>query len=99
MGFITDLKHDLATAAHDVAARAAEFETTILPAAAGKLTALEGNPVVDALLTAVHVPVEDLDIVVQLINKLETMWNPDVAAAPADPQPAAPAPAPVPAGQ
>jgi hypothetical protein len=76
MSVVTDVRNDLALAAHDLAAKAAEFEQSILPAAAAKLTALEGNPVIDALLTAVHVPVDNLDIVVAMINKLESIWAP-----------------------
>ena len=95
LSFITDVKNDLATAAHDVAAKAADFEQNVLPAAASKLTALEGNPVVDALLNAVHVPPEGLDVVVGVINKLEGLYNPATAtpaapAPPADPAPPAP---------
>lgn len=73
---------DLQNFAHELAAKAAELEQTVLPAAAGTLSALEGNPVVNSLLNAVHVPPEDFDIVVAMIDKLETIWRPaDTAAA------------------
>lgn len=84
MSAITDIKNEIAAAAHDIAAKAAEFEQTILPAAAARLTALEGNPVVDSLLKAAHVPPEALDIVVKTIDGLEALYTP-VAASPAAP--------------
>lgn len=90
MSFITDVNNDLKTAAHDLAAKAADFETNILPAAASKLSALEGNPVVDSLLAAVHVPPEALTPVVHLIDDLEGLYNPDDTTTPA--APAQPAP-------
>lgn len=76
MGFVTDIRNDLATAAHDVAAKAADFEQNVLPAVAEKLTALENNPVIDSLLNAVHVPPEALAIVVKTIEGLESLYAP-----------------------
>lgn len=76
---------DLQNFAHELAAKAAELEQTVLPAAAGHLAALEGNPVVDSLLNAVHVPPEALAIVVATIQGLEELYKPTdaVPAAPA----------------
>lgn len=54
-------------------------------AAAGKIEALEGNPVVDALLAAAHVPANALGIVVNVLDGLAEIYpKPDPAAA-ADP--------------
>lgn len=41
-----------------------------------KLAALEGNPVVDALLMAVHVPPSGLALVNQLLTGLEEIYKP-----------------------
>lgn len=80
MGFVTDVKSELAAAAHDLAAHAVQFDQNVLPGLAAKLAALENNPVVDAVLAAAHVPPEALDIVVKTIEGLEVLYNPQQAA-------------------
>ena len=85
----------------EVEAKVEEFVTSKLPAVTDDLKKLEGlkdNPVVLALLNAVHVPVEALGGPVAVLNELEKLYKPDTAiAAPSEPAaPAAPA-EPVPA--
>jgi hypothetical protein len=101
MSLITTLENDAA----DLRAHVEEFITSKLPAATADLKKLEGNPVVDALLNAVHVPAPALDVVVGMINSLAGLFPKPVEAAPVDvaqPVEAAPAdmamPEPVPAG-
>jgi len=65
-----------------------------------KLAALEDNPVVDALLAALHVPASGLALVTNLINGLEEIYKPveatdPVTTAPADASVATPPIAPV----
>lgn len=86
MNLIADLKQDAKNLA-------AKFEG-IDEAAASKVEALEGNPVVDALLAAAHVPVNALQMAVDLLNGLAAIYPKPDAAAPADaamgqPEPAA----------
>lgn len=86
MSLVTEVHDALLAAAHDITSKAVDFEQTVLPAAASKLTALEGNPVIDSLLNAVHVPPEALGIVVKTIDGLEALYNvPDDTTAPATP--------------
>jgi hypothetical protein len=92
MSLVTTLEADFA----DVRAKVEEFATSKLPAAIEDAKKLEGNPVVDALLAAAHVPVNALSIVVDVLNGLAAIYPRPADAAPADPamgQPAEPAPA------
>ena len=58
-------------------------------AAAAKVEQLEGNPVVDSLLAAAHVPSNALSIVVDVLNGLASIYpKPDAPADPAMGQPA-----------
>lgn len=61
----------------DVLAKLKEFGETKIPAALGDVQKLEGNPVVDALLSAVHVPAEALSMAVTVINQLEELYKPE----------------------
>ena len=97
MALIATLENDAA----ELRAKVEEFVTSKLPAVTDDLKKLEGlkdNPVVLALLNAVHVPVEALGGPVAVLNELEKLYKPDTAiAAPSEPAaPAAPA-EPVPA--
>lgn len=89
MSILTTLETDF----EDVRAKVETFAKDKLPAAladAKKLEGLAGNPVVDALLGAVHVPAEALSMAVSIINGLEELYKPETAvAAPADVQAAA----------
>lgn len=85
MSLITEVKAELKS----LAAKAEGIDE----AAVGKVEALEGNPVVDALLAAVHVPVNALSIVVDVLNGLAAIY-PKPADAPADPAMGQPEPAP-----
>ena len=67
------------------------FAATKLPAVLDTAKKLDGNPVVDALLAAVHVPAEALDMAVKVINGLEELYKPETgAAAPTETPAAAP---------
>lgn len=100
MSLIATLENDAA----DLRAHVEEFITSKLPAATADLKKLEGNPVIDALLAAVHVPAPALDVVVGMINSLAGLFpKPVETAAPVEmgqPAEAAhmPQPEPVPAG-
>lgn len=60
-----------------------------LPIALADTKKLAGNPVVDALLAAVHVPAEALSMAVSVINQLEELYKPETGSqSPADPDPA-----------
>lgn len=86
MSLITEIKTEL----HDLAVKAEGIDEAV----AGKVEALQGNPVVDALLAAAHVPVNALSIVVDVLNGLAAIYpKPDPAAA-ADPAMGQPEPAP-----
>jgi hypothetical protein len=85
VSLITEVKAELKS----LAAKAEGIDE----AAVGKVEALEGNPVVDALLAAVHVPVNALSIVVDVLNGLAAIY-PKPADAPADPAMGQPEPAP-----
>jgi hypothetical protein len=83
VSLITEVKTELKS----LAAKAEGIDE----AAAGKVEALEGNPVVDALLAAAHVPVNALSIAVDVLNGLAAIYpKPD---APADPAAGQPEPA------
>jgi hypothetical protein len=72
--------------------KAQELEAKLAPAIP-RIEALEGNPVVDALLSALHVPPSGLALVTQLLAGLEEIYKPEDAATPAPvtaPQPVAP---------
>ena len=98
---IADIENEIRT----LAEHAKRIEAEVLPAALDglkKLEGLVGNPAVDAVLAATHVPVEALAKVVAVaINGLEDIYTPETAvaapAAPAVPEvpgaPAEPAPA------
>lgn len=80
----------IATVKQDIKELAAKAEG-LDEAAAAKVEQLEGNPVVDSLLAAAHVPSNALSIVVDVLNGLAAIY-PKPDAAPADPamgQPAA----------
>ena len=79
MSLIAELKQD----AIDLAAKFG----TVDEAAADKLAALEGNPVADALLDALHVPPADLEPVVAMLKTLGSLV-PKPQPAEAEPQPA-----------
>jgi hypothetical protein len=64
-----------------------------IPAAVADAKSLEGNPVVDALLAAAHVPVNALSIVVDVLNGLANIYPKPDPAAPADPAMGQPEPA------
>lgn len=84
MSWITEAK----TVAHDLVDKLEGVDET----AVGKVEALEGNPVVDALLAAAHVPANALTIVVDVLNGLASIYpKPDAPADPAmgQPEPAA----------
>ena len=83
MNLITELKNDAQKLA-------AKFDG-IDEAAAAKMAALEGNPVLDALVSAAHVPPNALSIVVDVLKGLGEIYPKDVATAdPAvQPEPAA----------
>ena len=97
MALIATLENDAA----ELRAKVEEFVTAKLPAVTDDLKKLEGlkdNPVVLALLAAVHVPVEALGGPVAVLNELEKLYKPDTAiAAPAAPAEAAAPAEPVPA--
>jgi len=91
VSLISTLETDFA----DVRTRVEEFATSKLPAAVADAKALEGNPVVDALLAAAHVPVHALQMVVDLLNGLAAIYpRPADAQAAADPAAGQPEPAP-----
>lgn len=71
--------------------RAQALEAKIAPEVP-KLVSLEGNPVVDSLLAAVHVPPSGLALVIGLIEGLEHIYGPE------EPASTPPAEAPVPVG-
>ena len=71
VNLITELKADAQKLA-------AKFEG-IDEAAAAKMQALEGNPVVDALIAAAHVPPNALSIVVEVLKGLGDIYPKDVA--------------------
>ena len=73
----------------EVAAKVREFGETKLPAALADTKKLAGNPVVDALLSAVHMPAEALTMAVTVINQLEELYKPEsVSQAPVQADPA-----------
>jgi hypothetical protein len=87
--------------AEEALAKVQELVREKLPTALADTKKLAGNPVVDALLSAVHVPAEALSMAVTVINQLEELYKPETAAqSPADPamgdQPAAAEPQPAP---
>ena len=70
------------------------FAKNKLPEVASIATKLDGNPVVEALLRAAHVPTEALDMAVKVIDGLEELYKPTTdAPAPSEPTAAEPAPA------
>lgn len=67
-----------------------DFASSKLPAATATINKLAGNPVVDALLSAVHVPVGALTAAVHVIEDLEELYKPDTdTQTPAEPAAAA----------
>jgi hypothetical protein len=85
MSLITEVKTEL----KDLALKAEGIDE----AAAEKIAALEGNPVVDALLAAAHVPDTALAMAVDLLNGLAGIYpmpeDAQAAAAPAEAAPVA----------
>lgn len=85
MSLVSTLETDF----EDVRAKVEEFAKDKLPAGLADAKKLAGNPVVDALLAAVHVPAEALSMVVGVIGKLEELYAPEndsqAPAAPSDP--------------
>ena len=72
MSLIAEVKAEL----KDLAAKAEGIDE----AAAAKVEQLEGNPVVDSLLAAAHVPANALSIVVDVLNGLASIYpKPDAA--------------------
>jgi hypothetical protein len=105
MSLTATLKQDAETARNDLKAaaeRAEEFFSSKLPDALGDVEKLEGNPVAEALLTALHVPASAFQGVVEVIETLAKVFpKPDDTAAVSD-APSAPEPVaagPVVAGQ
>lgn len=98
MSLISTLEDDFA----EVRTKVEEFAESKLPTALSDVKKLEGNPVIDALLSATHVPQSALNGVVSVIQALadafpkdapsEAVSEPQEADAPAD------APQPIPAG-
>lgn len=76
MTLAADLERDYA----DVKARFENFEPKITEGLA-RARALEGNPAADALLLALHVPPVALTIVVDVINGLSRLYEPQKPAA------------------
>jgi hypothetical protein len=89
-----DVRSDLKAAAE----RAEEFFSSKLPAAVSDVEKLEGNPVAEALLSALHVPASALSGVVEVINTLAAAFpKDDQSAAVSEPE-TADVPQPVAAG-
>ena len=92
MSLISTLEEDFA----EVRDKVEEFAASKLPAALGDVKKLEGNPVVDALLSATHVPASALNGVVSVIQALADAFPKDggsdsptsTSEAPSVPQPA-----------
>ena len=76
MTLAADIERDYA----DVKARFEDFEPKITEGLA-RARALEGNPAADALLLALHVPPVALTIVVDVINGLSRLYEPQKPAA------------------
>ncbi len=90
MSVITDVETELKA----LREKAQALEAKIAPEVP-KLAALEGNPVVDALLAAIHVPPSGLTLVSDLILGLERIYGPEEPAStpPVQAEPVAAAPA------
>lgn len=99
------LKNDAEAARNDLKAaaeRAEEFFASKLPDALGDVEKLEGNPVAEALLSALHVPASALQGVVEVINTLSKAFPKPGEAETASDAPSVPEPVaagPVVAGQ
>jgi flagellar hook-basal body complex protein FliE len=94
------LKNDAEEVRADAKAAADKVEAFLsskLPDALGDVEKLEGNPVAEALLSALHVPADALQGVVEVINTLAKAF-PKTAADTATSEPTADVPQPVAAG-
>lgn len=100
MSLTETLKNDAEAARNDLKAaaeRAEEFFASKLPDALGDVEKLEGNPVAEALLSALHVPSSAFQGVVEVINTLakafpKTGDSETVSEAPSVPEPIAAGP-------
>ncbi|HEX4429859.1 MAG TPA: hypothetical protein VHZ96_11390 [Frankiaceae bacterium] len=84
--------------AKEFADKAEEFFSSKLPDALTDVEKLEGNPVAEALLSALHVPASALNGVVEVINTLAKAFPKDDQAAAASEPETADVPQPVAAG-
>lgn len=88
---------DVRAKAKEFADKAEEFFTSKLPDALTDVEKLEGNPVAEALLSALHVPASALQGVVEVINTLADAFPKDtpsegVSVVPSVPEPVAAGP-------